>query len=91
MAKTSKKSSRKSSNGKRDRHLTPVIVTAAGKVVAGKRRIDAYLKESESRVVISEVHHYAMLPFLRVAKDEEGHLHLATITRCDEEGWTVLA
>ncbi len=89
MAKTSKKTSRK--NEKRDRHLTPVIVTASGVVVAGKRRINAFLKESDAKVVISEVHHYAMLPFLRVARDEDGHLHLATISRCDEEGWHVLA
>ncbi len=87
MAKTTRKPASK----KKDRHLTPVIVTASGVVVAGKRRINAFLKESDAKVVISEVHHYAMLPFLRVARDEDGHLHLATATTADECDWTILS
>lgn len=91
MAKTAKKTTSKkpATAPKKDRHATPVIVTASGKVVAGKRRINAYLKESDSKVVIRELHHYAMLPFLRVARDDDGRLHLTTTTRADEEGWTL--
>lgn len=54
---------------------------ASGVVVAGKRRIDAHLKKhGAASVALHEFHHYAMIPFLRVARDDEGKLHLATAT-----------
>lgn len=59
--------------------------------LAGKRRVARFMeKHLDAKPVISEVHHYAMLAFLRVARDDEGELHLATSTRIDEESWTEL-
>ncbi len=69
-----------------------MIVTAAGQLIAGKRRIARYVeKHGAKTVLISEWHHYAMLPFLRVARDDDGEVHLVTLSAADEESWTVLA
>jgi hypothetical protein len=77
---------------KKDRHATPVIVTASGQVIATRKRITKFLAEhSDTKVLISEIHHYAMLRFLHVAKDDEGRLHLATLSAADEEGWTIVS
>ena len=79
-------------NSQRDRHATPVVVTKAGTVIAGKRRIEAHLKKhGAASVAIHEFHHYAMLPFLRVARDEDGKLHLCTESSTDTEGWDLIA
>lgn len=76
---------------KRDRHAAPVVVTRDGELVAGKRRIVAYVeKNGPKSVAISEFHHYAMIAFLHVARDEDGKLHLATTSQCDEEGWDLV-
>ncbi len=74
----------------RDRHLVPVIVTTSGEVVAGQRRIKKFLAKNKPTIVIHEWHHYAILPFLRVAREEDGRLHLATTTHADEQGWEIL-
>ncbi len=86
MSKTKKKPA-----PKKDRQATPVIVTASGHMVATKKRIEAFMqKNPDAKIVISEIHHYAMLPFLRVAKDEDGKLHLCTATIADENDWTIV-
>ncbi len=67
-----------------------MIVTASGQVVAGKRRIEKFLsKHRDAKVVVSELHHYAMVAggYLRAARDERGRLHLATQSAIDAEGW----
>ncbi len=85
MAKTTKKPT------KRDRHLTPVIVTASGQLIAGKRRIQAFtVKHPDTKIAIRELHHYAMLKYLHPAKDDDGNMFLATQSTCDENGWTIL-
>ncbi len=79
---------------RKDRHLTvtPVIVTASREVVAGRRRIEAFKRKNpDTKIVVQELHHYAMLAFLHVARDDEGHLHLATTTCSDENDWTSLS
>lgn len=77
---------------KKDRHATPVIVTASGQMIATRKRIEAFKqKNPDAKIVISEVHHYAMLRFLHVAKDEDGRLHLATLSAVDENDWTVIS
>ncbi len=91
MVKTSKKPAAKKPRTKRDRHLTPVIVTASGEVVAGKRRIARFVeKHGAKAVLLSEFHHYTMIPFLHAAKDDDGNMFLATQTTIDEQGWEVL-
>jgi len=75
---------------KRDRHATPVILTASGRLVAGKRRIEKFQRESDAKIVARELYHYAMLPYLRVARDDEGRLHITTTTAADENDWTIV-
>ncbi len=83
---------KKTPSKKKDRHLTPVIVAASGQVVAGKRRIAAFTaKHPDAKVVIRELHHYAMLPFLHAARDDDGNMFLATQTTIDIEGWEVVS
>jgi hypothetical protein len=92
MAKTKTPKTAKPTPAKRDRHSIAVILTASGTLIAGKRRIEAFTKKNpDAKIVLSEIHHYAMLPYLHAAKDEDGHLHLATLSAADENDWTIVS